>query len=243
MVVRAMGLNDAATTQSGQPTGFSDDTMIHSYDKGYLYLAKELGLVSGYEDGSFRPNNKATRAEASVMIVRLLNLKDAKDTSNLENQINSNQQQDQIVHNTPTEQANNISNYQTINQVQYQLNLKEAIRSNHNNLGEQYIYTTLQITINNQSKQSITVSNDNLQTIISYSGGAQVTAIEQAFTQTVPAGQAKTIEATIHILMPDNTVATMVLGNQITNTNTQLTIANQSITFPTTNEALLKAVQ
>ena len=32
----------------------------------------DMGLMLGYEDGTFRPNDKLTRAEAATILVRLL---------------------------------------------------------------------------------------------------------------------------------------------------------------------------
>jgi len=34
--------------------------------------ASNNGIVNGYSDGTFRPNNSATRAEASVMVYNWL---------------------------------------------------------------------------------------------------------------------------------------------------------------------------
>ena len=44
----------------------------------YIETATELGIMEGYEDGTFRPNNPLTRAQAAAIIVRLyqkLNMK------------------------------------------------------------------------------------------------------------------------------------------------------------------------
>ncbi|MCC3374754.1 S-layer homology domain-containing protein [Cohnella sp. REN36] len=55
MAVRALGKND-----EGQ-------------SKGYVAVAKSLGILSGYADGTMGENKNATRAEAVVMISRVLN--------------------------------------------------------------------------------------------------------------------------------------------------------------------------
>ncbi|MBQ7876463.1 MAG: S-layer homology domain-containing protein [Clostridia bacterium] len=39
-------------------------------------LLSNLGIITGYEDGTFRPDNTVTRAEAATMIVRMLGLAD-----------------------------------------------------------------------------------------------------------------------------------------------------------------------
>lgn len=46
-----------------------DDVTGH-WAKGSIEWAKEKGLIKGYPDGSFKPNNPITRAEACVMFER-----------------------------------------------------------------------------------------------------------------------------------------------------------------------------
>ncbi|NMA02025.1 MAG: S-layer homology domain-containing protein [Clostridia bacterium] len=72
MVVRASGFDKEAREKAGQNTGFKDNSSIKSSDRGYVIIAKENKLVGGYPDNTFKPNNNATRAEASAMIVRTL---------------------------------------------------------------------------------------------------------------------------------------------------------------------------
>lgn len=236
MLVRAMGLNDSAVALSGQATAFTDDASIASYDKGYLYLAKELGLVGGYEDGSFQPNHKATRAEACVMIVRLLNLKDWDASAQAPV---SAEQPDTA---QPTS-ADSRGDQQTVGQVTYQLALQSAERSNPNALGEQYIDATLQLTVQNQSAQAVTISDGSFKTIITYDSGAQVTASQDAFSQTIAAGQHQTVTTTVNILLPDNQVAQMVLGSRISQIQVQLTDGQQTVAFAAIDKALLQAAQ
>lgn len=237
MLVRAMELNDSATALSGQATAFTDDTKIQPYDKGYLYLAKELGLVSGYEDGSFQPNNKATRAEACVMIVRLLKLKGLDSSENVTAPIVS------LSNEQTANQPTSDNAWQTSNQAHYQLSLQNTERSSRNALNEQYLHATLQLTVQNNGTQAITISDSNLKAIVTYSGGAQVTATQPAFSQTIAAGESKTITNTLRILLPDNQVANMVLGNQINRIQVQLLVDNQVLAFSMVDQALLQAVQ
>ena len=234
MLVRALGLNDDAINLAGQATSFTDDANIKSYDKGYLYLAKELGLVGGYEDGAFRPNNRATRAEACVMIVRLLNMKGA-DTDNAP------QPTPPVDQNQQPSAGDNPDGQKA--DAQYQLTLQNVATSSRNILGEQYVSATLQLIVRNQSSQAITVSNETLKTIVTYSSGAQVTVKQKPFQQTIAAGQSKTIASTVEILLPNNDVANIVLGNCITNIQVQFTAGNQTLSFDDVNTALLQAVQ
>ncbi|OGM11050.1 hypothetical protein A2Z22_03605, partial [Candidatus Woesebacteria bacterium RBG_16_34_12] len=63
-VVRAMNL-----TYTGEIPNFPDVQTSHW---AYLYImaAKEAGIISGYPDGTFKPDNLVTRAEISTMITR-----------------------------------------------------------------------------------------------------------------------------------------------------------------------------
>ncbi len=72
MVVRAMGLEDKAGNRAGEKTDFGDDRDIKSSDKGYVLLASKNGIINGYPDKTFKPNGQATRAEASTMIINML---------------------------------------------------------------------------------------------------------------------------------------------------------------------------
>ncbi|AEV68181.1 sugar-binding protein [Acetivibrio clariflavus] len=86
MVIRAMGL-----TPSENPVlDFADKDSIPSWAAGYVALAKEHGIVSGYEDNTFRANKECTREEAVTIIMNAFKLgesnnelkfTDAKDIS------------------------------------------------------------------------------------------------------------------------------------------------------------------
>ncbi len=65
MVVAAAGF---ATDTSG--AGFSD--IDGNWAENDILTAANNGIVNGYADGTFRPNNHATRAEASVMVYNWL---------------------------------------------------------------------------------------------------------------------------------------------------------------------------
>ncbi len=234
MLVRAMGLNNSAAAFSGQPTGFSDDADIKSYDKGYLYLAKELGLIGGYEDGSFRPGNKATRAEACVMIVRLLNLLGI-DTST--------PAQPDAVPSEPTKPSDPTITPPSSSDNTYQIFLKDTKRTSANSLGEQYLQASLQLTIPNETGASLTVNETCLKTVVTYNTGAQATARETSFEKVIAANSTGTINTDVMILLPNNQVANMVLGNGITDVLVQLTVNGKTYNFDTVNAALLDALQ
>ncbi|MCL6610598.1 MAG: S-layer homology domain-containing protein [Peptococcaceae bacterium] len=69
MLCRALGW------QPGQGEGrFRDAGSIPDWSRGYVLAAVKRGVVSGYEDGTFRPSNQVTRSEMAVMIGRALSL-------------------------------------------------------------------------------------------------------------------------------------------------------------------------
>ena len=51
---------------------FADDADISDYAKEAVYSLKAIGIVNGTDSIHFEPQNNATRAEAAVMIYRLL---------------------------------------------------------------------------------------------------------------------------------------------------------------------------
>jgi len=68
MLVRALGKEPSA----GEPA-FSDRTSLSkSMYRGYIKTAADLGLISGYPDGEFKPFEKVTRAQACSMFTRFL---------------------------------------------------------------------------------------------------------------------------------------------------------------------------
>lgn len=67
MLCRAGGLADAETAAE-----LSDWESISDYAKGSVAALYQAGIVSGMGDGSFSPNANATRAEAAVMLSKLM---------------------------------------------------------------------------------------------------------------------------------------------------------------------------
>ncbi len=66
-------LNLGYVTYAVQSAGFTD---VNPGDWYYQYatFARSKGFVSGYNDGSFKPNNSITRAEAVVMIIDIADI-------------------------------------------------------------------------------------------------------------------------------------------------------------------------
>lgn len=68
MLVRALGIR-----QIGEARTFRDVAAGSWYDET-IKLASGAGIIDGYEDGTFRPNNKVTREEMAIMAVKALEL-------------------------------------------------------------------------------------------------------------------------------------------------------------------------
>lgn len=84
MLVRAIGLEN-----SNQAVYFKDISGKYPY-KSQLTAAVSSGIIKGYGDNTFRPSQKATRAEAAVMIKRMLNISsDGLNKTNEKQQIRS----------------------------------------------------------------------------------------------------------------------------------------------------------
>lgn len=58
--------------EEGETTLFSDTKKISSWAKKAALACGNAGLMSGYEDGAFRPKNRATRAEAAQLLYNYL---------------------------------------------------------------------------------------------------------------------------------------------------------------------------
>ncbi|MNO20263.1 Endo-1,4-beta-xylanase A precursor [compost metagenome] len=69
MLVNALKLEG-----TGSATAFTDDAQNGGWAKQAIANAVEAGIVSGYADGSFRPNAGITRAEMAAMVARALQL-------------------------------------------------------------------------------------------------------------------------------------------------------------------------
>lgn len=74
LLVTALGLDNAAQAAMGS-SQFSD-IAGNEWFAGYVEVAAGQGLVKGYPDGTFRPENTVTYGEAITMLVRALGYKD-----------------------------------------------------------------------------------------------------------------------------------------------------------------------
>ncbi len=72
VAVIAKKLNIAEELPEDYQVNFSDTNMISEWANDYVRFVSYAGLMSGMEDGSFRPHGSATRAEAATVISRML---------------------------------------------------------------------------------------------------------------------------------------------------------------------------
>ncbi|WP_421617592.1 chitobiase/beta-hexosaminidase C-terminal domain-containing protein [Brevibacillus sp. TJ4] len=68
MIARSLTLQ----TNPGMSTGFADDEVIPQWAKGAVEAIRKLGIVDGRGGNRFVANEIATRAEATVMLLRML---------------------------------------------------------------------------------------------------------------------------------------------------------------------------
>ncbi|OBZ07706.1 S-layer homology domain-containing protein [Bacillus sp. FJAT-26390] len=69
MLVNALQLKGVA-----KPLAFKDSEMVRDWAKEAISLAAEAGIISGYEDGTFRADTIITRAQMVAMIVKAASL-------------------------------------------------------------------------------------------------------------------------------------------------------------------------
>lgn len=74
-LVRAAGLSSQARAARFNATHYRDDRTIPEWARGSVSVALATGLMSGFEDQTFRPQQPITRAEGGATLLRLLSLK------------------------------------------------------------------------------------------------------------------------------------------------------------------------
>jgi hypothetical protein len=72
VLVQAMGKSRLADSSAKAVTKFMDDHAIAWWSRGYAFVALQQGIVGGYPDGSFKPENETARAEACAMVSNFL---------------------------------------------------------------------------------------------------------------------------------------------------------------------------
>ena len=79
LMVVALGQESKVTAAGNKTTKFKD--MKGHWAYAYVNLASELGVINGYPNGNFGPNNTVSYAEATAMILRALEYEDVVSKS------------------------------------------------------------------------------------------------------------------------------------------------------------------
>ncbi|HZG86154.1 S-layer homology domain-containing protein [Paenibacillus sp.] len=74
LLVRALGLQREAERTMAAVLPFQDRTAVAEGDIGYVAVAVQRELLTGYEDGTFRPSRRVSRAELAALLDRAGNL-------------------------------------------------------------------------------------------------------------------------------------------------------------------------
>lgn len=70
LLVKALKLEAQAKAKMNTTLSFKDAKQIPAGSVGYIAVAMEKGLVDGFEDNTFRPNQSVTRAELAALLDR-----------------------------------------------------------------------------------------------------------------------------------------------------------------------------
>lgn len=74
MLYRAINvLKLELTTENTLSTEFTDHTQISHYAKEAVEALRQMGIISGNPDGSFKPKSSTSRAQVAVMLERIFN--------------------------------------------------------------------------------------------------------------------------------------------------------------------------
>lgn len=72
ILIRCLGLENLGLDPT-PATGFTDDAQISSWAKKEIAAARKLGIISGDENGAFRPHDNISKAEGAALVNRLIN--------------------------------------------------------------------------------------------------------------------------------------------------------------------------
>ena len=160
-LVKLKGYNTKNTDQNILQTMFSDYDSISESAKPYVATAVDRGLVSGYDDGTFKGQDSITRAEAAAMLWRAYQYgNDNKTTEVSDNSNNSQTLGD--ADNNKTDDTKNDKKTDT------NTDKKTATKKNDNNTlteskddGKSYAVTTLAKATINDSLTDMTIDDND----------------------------------------------------------------------------------
>lgn len=83
LLVKILQQEKMLDTVAGEYLDFGDTSSIGANYLNYVKVAKSLGLIGGYTDGTFKPKNKVTRAEMAAFLSRAEDKMTAVSADNL----------------------------------------------------------------------------------------------------------------------------------------------------------------
>jgi len=75
LIIRLLGLEGMAEGMAGETVPFADVAGTH-WASGHILIAEALGIVNGYPDGTFKPENDVSHAESVKMILTAMGYKE-----------------------------------------------------------------------------------------------------------------------------------------------------------------------
>lgn len=130
ILVRAFELGNSGSYGNFTDMGYIDNN--YSWAKRDIITCYNLGLLKGYEDGSFRPDNYITKAELITILARVLNNKYSEAVN---------------IYNEPLKIFNNLNSASIQDNSWYLSNLSELIRLNIVKIDNVNVYSTLDMPI------------------------------------------------------------------------------------------------
>lgn len=73
VIVSAYSFKTGITDITGEELAFDDNSQIAAWAEEFVSKAAALGLITGMENNTFAPNDNMTRAQAAMVIFRLVN--------------------------------------------------------------------------------------------------------------------------------------------------------------------------
>ena len=166
-LVKLKGYDTKNTDQNILQTMFSDYDSISASAKPYVATAVDRGLVSGYDDGTFKGQDSITRAEAAAMLWRAYQYgNDNKTTEVSDNSNNSQTLGD--ADNNKTDDTKNDKKTDTNKKTDTSTDKKTDTKKNDNNTlaeskddGKSYAVTTLAKATIDDSLTDMTIDDND----------------------------------------------------------------------------------
>lgn len=170
-LVKLKGYDTKNTDQNILQTMFSDYDSISASAKPYVATAVDRGLVSGYDDGTFKGQDSITRAEAAAMLWRAYQYGNDNKTTEVSDNSNNSQTLGDVNNNKTDDTKNDKkTDTNTDKKTDTSTDKKTDTKKNDNNTlteskddGKTYAVTTLaKATINNSLTDMTIDDNDTV---------------------------------------------------------------------------------